>query len=135
MKFPRGTNRSSYTQLYAAFLLSALIHSCGDFVLTKGLAYPSLKFFPLQAVAITFEDFFIYIVKGLLRRGGIELKQGKAGESWAGAVVKVIGYCWVIVWFCLVLPVWVDELNVAGFGSFDRGPISQFVLDRWKQWV
>ena len=26
LKFPRGTNRSSYTQLYVAFFLSALFH-------------------------------------------------------------------------------------------------------------
>ena len=135
MKFRRGTNRSSYTQLYVAFFLSGLFHCAGDFLLTKGVAYPAIKFFPLQAVAITFEDSIIYIAKGLLRRGGIELKPGKADGSWAGAVVRVIGYCWVTLWFCLVLPVWLDELNVVGFYSNDRRPISQFLLDRWKQWA
>jgi len=97
------------------------------------MVYRSLKFFLLQAVAITFEDSVIYIAKSLLRRGGIELKLGKDDEFWAGELARIIGYCWVVLWFCLSLPVWVDELNVAGFNSLDRGPITQFLLGRWKQ--
>ena len=135
LKFPHGTNRSSCTQLYVAFFLSGLIHFSGDFMIGKHHHYSSLKFFLLQPIAITFEDFVIYIAKGLLPRWGIELKPGKADESWAGAVVRVIGYCWVTLWFCFALPVWLDELNVVGFSSYDRGPISQFLLDRWKQWA
>ena len=134
LKFRRGTNRSSYAQLYVAFFLSGLFHSAGEFVLMKGLAYPAIKFFPLQAVAITFEDLVIYIAKDLLRRWGFEPKPGKTGESWAGASWRAIGYCWVTLWFCLALPVWLDELNVVGICSFDRGPISQFLLGGWKQW-
>jgi len=99
------------------------------------MVYRSFKFFLLQAVAITFEDFIIYIAKGLLRRGGIELKLGKGDESWLEAVVRVIGYCWVVLWFCLSLPIWVDELDAAGFNNLDRGPITQFFMDRWKQWA
>jgi len=41
-----------------------------------GLVYHSFNFFILQAVAITFEDFAIYIAKGLLRRGGSNLNRG-----------------------------------------------------------
>ena len=134
-KFPRGTNRSSYTQLYIAFFLSGIIHSVGDFMLEKRVVYRSFKFFFLQAVAITFEDFAIFIAKRLLHRGEIELKPGKADESWAEVAVRVIGYCWVTLWFCLTLPVWVDEPNTLGFSSSDRGPITQFLLETWKQWV
>ena len=135
MKFRRGTNRSSYTQLYVAFFVSGLIHCTGDFMVGKLLACPSLKYFLLQAVAITFEDFVIFIAKSLLRLRGIELKPGEDDESWAGTVVRVIGYCWVILWFCFALPVWVDELNVLGANNFDRGPVYQFLLDRWEQWA
>ena len=134
LKFPRGTNRSSYTQLYVGFFLSGLLHASGDFLVEKRVVHRPLNFFLLQAVAITFEDFVIYISKDLFRRGGIEMKQGKDG-GWPGVVVRVIGYCWVILWFCLALPVWVDGSNTAGFNSLDRGPITQFLLDRWKQWA
>ena len=99
------------------------------------MVYRSFKFFLLQAVAITFEDFVIYVAKSLLRRRGVELKVGKADESWPEAVARVIGYCWVVLWFCLTLPLWVDELDAAGFNNLDRGPITQFLLDRWKQWA
>ena len=132
--FPRGTNRSSYTQFYIAFFLSALLHFSGDFMLEKRLVYRTFKFFLLQAVAITFEDFVIYIAKRLvLRWRGIEFKLGKADESWAEVAVRVIGYCWVTLWFCLTLPVWLDELNAIGISRYDRGLITQFLLDTWKQ--
>jgi len=133
LKFPHGTNKSSYAQLYFAFFLSGLIHSAGDFMVEKRIVYRSFKFFLLQAVGITFEDLVIRIAKSLLRRGGIEIKPGEGGGSWAGVVVRVIGYCWVALWFCSTMPVWLDELNAIGFGSIDRGPITQFLLDVWKQ--
>ena len=133
--FPRGSNRSSYTQLYVAFFLSGLLHFAGDFTLEKRLVFRSFKFFLLQAVAITFEDFVIYISKCLLRWGGIEFKPGKVDESWAETAVRVIGYCWVTLWFCFTLPLWLDELNVSGFGSTDRGNITQFLLDTWQKWA
>ena len=133
LKFPRGTNRSSYTQLYAAFFLSGLLHTTGDFMIDKRIVYRSIKFFLLQAVAITFEDFVIYLAKRLFCRGDTELKLEKADEPWVGAVARVIGYCWVTLWVCSTLPGWLDGLNAAGWGSSERGPISQFLLDKWKQ--
>ena len=133
LKFPRGTNWSSYTQLYVAFFLSAVLHLSGDLMFQKRMVYYSFKFFLLQAVAITFEDFIIYTVKRLLCRKGIEFKPGKADESWVEAALRVIGYCWVTLWFCLTLPMWLDEPNTVGLTSTDRGPITQFLLDTWKQ--
>ena len=135
LKVPRGTNWSSYIQLYIAFFLSGLLHSAGDFMFERRLVYRSFKFFLLQAVAITFEDFVIYITKRLLRQRGVELKPGKVDESSVGAVVRVIGYCWVTLWFCLALPVWADGPSAVGFSSMDRGPITRLLLDTWKQWA
>ena len=130
-KFPRGTNRSSYTQLYVAFFLSALFHLVGDLMIFRGrMVYYSFKFFLLQAIVITFEDFVIYIAKHLLGQRGVELlKPGKPDESWGGAVVRVAGYCWVTMWFCLMLPIWMDESNAIGLGIMDRGLITQYLLD------
>ena len=133
LRFPRGSNRSSCAQLCIAFFLSGVIHSSGDFMVEKRMMSCTFKFFLLQAVAITFEDLFIYIAKRLLRRGGIELKPGRVDESWVEVGVKVIGYCWVILWFCLTLPVGLDDLSSIGFGRINRGRITQFLLDTWKQ--
>lgn len=104
-------------------------------MLEKRMVYRSFKFFLLQAVAITFEDFMIYIGKCVLRWGGIELKPGRVDESWVELVVRVIGYCWVTLWWCLSLPVWLDELNAMGWGSADRGLVTQFLLDAWERWA
>ena len=133
LKFPRGSNLSSYTQLYIAFFLSGLLHLSGDFMLEKRMVYHSFKFFLLQAIAITLEDFVIYVAKRLLCRAGIEFKSERVDESWAGTVVRVIGYCWVTLWFCLTIPGWLDEPDSIGFGITDRGAIAQFLLDTWKR--
>src|SRR5258708_7187202 len=108
LKFPRGTNRSSYTQLYVAFFLSSVIHCSGEFMFERRVVYLSFKFFFLQALVVTFEDFVIYVANRLLVRRGIELKPGKADESWAEAVLRVLGYCWVTLWFCWTFPMWTD---------------------------
>ena len=97
------------------------------------VVYHSIKFFLLQAIVITFEDLVIYIAKRSLRRGGIELKLGKVDESWGGTVVRVIGYCWVTIWACLSYPIFLDGLSAVGWSNADRGPITQFLLNEWKQ--
>jgi len=135
LKFPRGTNLSSYTQLYVAFFLSGLLHFSGDFVLEKRVASRSFKFFLLQAAAITFEDFVIHITKRFLHRREMELKPRETSKSRTGVVVRVIGYCWVMLWLCLTLPVWQDELSALGFSSTDRKPIAKFLLNQWNRWA
>jgi len=97
------------------------------------MVYYSFKFFLLQAVGITFEDLVIYIAKRLLRQKAIELEPGRPDESWGGTAVRVVGYCWVTIWFCMTLPVWLDEPNTVGFGGMDRGPITQSLLDMWNR--
>ena len=129
LRFPRGTNLSSYTQLYVAFFLSAILHFAGDVAFEKRIVSRSFKFFLLQAVAITFEDLVIYTAKRLLPR------VGKVDKPWTMVAVRVTGYCWVTLWLCLTLPVWLDELNALGFSSTDRRPIARFLLNRWNQWA
>ena len=99
----------------------------------KRMVYRSFEFFLLQAVAITFEDLVVYIAKRLLPQGGIDPNLGKEDESWRGAAARGVGYCWVALWFCLALPVWMDEVSAAGLNDTDRGPVSQFVSGMWKQ--
>lgn len=132
LKFPRGTKGSSYIQLYLAFLMTAIFHFAGDFMFERRLVSRSFKFFLLQAVAITFEDFVIYLGKRLLLRGGIEFKSGDVGLSWMEVFARGVGFCWVLLWFCFSFPMWVSESSVAGLNNVDRGPLAQFVMDRWE---
>lgn len=134
-KFPRGTNRSSYAQLYIAFFLSGVIHFAGDFMANQRVVYHSFKFFLLQALAITVEDFIVYIGKHVLFRRGIKLNPGRADENWADAVARVMGYCWVTLWFCYTLPEWRDKSNGIGFDGAEKLPISRLVRTAWQQWT
>jgi len=133
LKFPHGSNRSSYAQLYIAFFLSGLLHSSGDFMLEKRMVYRSFKFFLLQAVAITIEDLVMYFTKHMLRRGGIELKVGRVEGSWEEMAMRVIGYCWVILWVCVTLPGFLDESSAIGLGCTNGGVITKFLLKTWEQ--
>ena len=101
----------------------------------KRLVSRSFKFFFFQAVAITFEDLAIRAAKRLLLRKRIESKLGKADDSWTIFVARVVGYCWVILWFCLTVPGWVDESSTLGLSNLDRGPVAQFLLDVWRRYA
>ena len=106
MKFPPGTNSSSCAQLYIGFFLPGIIHLAEDYALKKRMVYHSIGFFVLQAIAISFEDSLVYITKQLARPGGAKPTPGKADASRVGIVVRVAGYCKVILWLCLTLPIW-----------------------------
>ena len=117
---------------HVAFL-SGLLYLVGESVSERRMVYRSPRFFPLQAIRIIFD--FTYITKRLLLMGGIKFNPGQAGEPWAEAVVIVMGYCWVILWFCLTLPMHIDGTSVAGFYTTDRGAVPQLLLDTWKRLV
>jgi hypothetical protein len=134
LKFPRGTIRSSFTQLYIAFLLSGIIHVSGDFMAKGEITYCSLKFFPLQAVAITFECFVIYVARHLLLRAGIAVKPEAADGYWVGIFLKILGYCWVILWFCFAVPILQDGNPSIQFGEVEEGYIARFLSNKWKYW-
>ena len=101
----------------------------------KRIVYYSIKFFLLQAVAITCEDFIIYLTKRLLLQEGPALKTGEIGETWGGTVARIVGYCWVTLWFCLSLPVWIDEANQLWFGDVQESHIARFLMLARKQWA
>ena len=135
LRFPHGTNLSSYTQLYFCFLLSGIMHLLSDHALEKRIVSRSVKFFVLQAIAITFEDTVIYVAKRLSLFQTIKPASGEADGFWAKAVARLIGYCWVVLWLCFSLPIWQDGLSVIGFNNTDRGPVAQFVWDTWERWA
>ncbi|GAW20411.1 hypothetical protein ANO14919_099170 [Xylariales sp. No.14919] len=99
MHIPRGSNRSSYTTLYIAFFISGTFHALGllylprpanigDWECCSGL----FKFFILQAVAITFEDFMIWCGRHVI---GSRLQR----------FARPLGYVWVFffMWWSLQL--------------------------------
>ena len=108
------------------------MHLLSDHALEKRIVSRSVKFFALQAIAITFEDMVIYIAKRLSLFQEMKLASGKAEVK---AVARAIGYCWVVLWLCFSLPMWQDGLSGIGFNNTDRGPVAQFVWDTWEQWV
>lgn len=62
----RGTLRRRYTDLYAAFGFSALIHSIGSlFLRSEGHAFYQGVFYIMQPFMITLEDFVIYLGKSV----------------------------------------------------------------------
>lgn len=62
----RGTLRRRYTDLYAAFGFSALIHSIGSLcVRSEGHAFYQGVFYIMQPFMITFEDFVVYLGKSV----------------------------------------------------------------------
>ncbi|KAL1670067.1 membrane bound O-acyl transferase family-domain-containing protein [Schizophyllum commune] len=95
----RGTNASSYTQLYIGFLASGLTHVWGDrqIDVTVGRSIP---FFLLQAVAITFEDGIIAVGRTL----GIK-------ESTA---TRLVGRVWSAAWLLATLKLLVDPALSTG---------------------
>ncbi|KAK7060432.1 hypothetical protein VNI00_001197 [Paramarasmius palmivorus] len=83
-RISKGTNASSYVQLYTAFILSGLVHSTGDAFVAWRFAGTSLPYFLSQALAITMED----MILALARRVGCK------PSPWT----YFVGYCWVFVW-------------------------------------
>ena len=88
----RGTNLSSYTQLWLAFLLSGCMHANSmlglpaPFNITRSeRTVGMVQFFLFQAAAITFEDFVQW---GWKRLGG-------KTEN-AGPLLRTVGYVWVV---------------------------------------
>ncbi|KAJ6576560.1 membrane bound O-acyl transferase family-domain-containing protein [Mycena vulgaris] len=114
-----GTPSSAYVQLFAAFILSGIIHQFGQYMLTRDDLYPSSKgplfFFLSQAMIITVEDSIISVGK----------KAGLRGRSW-----KVVGFLWVLAWLTLSVPIWMDKQVAAGFmdAEFKGGMSMKFVV-------
>ncbi|THH19422.1 hypothetical protein EW146_g1769 [Bondarzewia mesenterica] len=115
--FKRGTNASSYTQLYTAFFLSSLIHGAGDLMVDRKYAGSSIPFFISQAVAITAEDTVIALCRSV------------AVSS--SRLTRLVGYIWVFVWATLTFSMYRDLAVEAGWGWSSEWPFSPAGL-LWK---
>ncbi|TFY61677.1 hypothetical protein EVJ58_g4372 [Rhodofomes roseus] len=110
-----GSWASSYTQLYIGFAISGLLHCGGDLMVNPSLFGSSFQFFISQAIAITFEDAVI----GIIRRTGVKFPRSLA---------HLIGYSWAIVWLCVSAPWMINWTLKAGIIDTNRIPIS--LIDR-----
>ncbi|KAJ7181595.1 membrane bound O-acyl transferase family-domain-containing protein, partial [Mycena crocata] len=100
LRFAPGSRASAYTQLYVAFLISGVMHYLPEYMALRHWGGGALRFFLLQAVAITFEEG----VQAGARRLRIK----------AGCKSRLVGYFWVWSWFAFCLPLWQDPLLHAG---------------------
>jgi len=116
-----GTDLSSSIQLYVAFFLSGLIHTSADYMMVGYFPWFSLRFFLLQAVAISFEDLVIRTVKPLCT------------ETYSRAN-RILGYLWVISWFYWAGPLWLDPTSASGTHVCDKGVIFGRVWDLWNDY-
>ena len=102
LRLKRNTKAAFLAQIYVGFAVTATIHVAGDYSLLGSWSRSrSLRFFLLQAVAITVEMMLIDTAKRLSIRG-----------PW-----RCIGYVWVILWFTYTVPDWTDPLLRAGLGE------------------
>jgi hypothetical protein len=83
--------------VYVAFAVTGLIHVAGEYSLIGYWTYRhALQFFLLQAVAITFE---VIVIEEIARKFSIR-----------GLLWQCIGYLWVIMWFAITVPIFLDPL-------------------------
>ena len=102
-----GSWQSSYTQLYLAFIISALLHVGGDVMANGGKLARSPGspwFFFSQAIAITVEDAVI----GIAGRAGWRL------PTWAS---RALGYTWTFAWMVYSLGPYISYFR---FGAETR---------------
>jgi hypothetical protein len=108
LKFRPGSNLSSYTQLYTAFLLSGLAHAP-----PTNMGPVVVRFFISQAVAIHFEDIVIALA-------------ARAGFKHSNAFFRRMGYVWVFCWFMYSLGPWVDSL--VSSGTYEHGCMKRSLI-------
>ncbi|KAF8990602.1 membrane bound O-acyl transferase family-domain-containing protein [Cyathus striatus] len=108
---------TTYIELYTCFFLSGLYHAAGDWVVQRNpeTALVNIKYFVLQAVIMTLEDFLIFLGK-------------KVGVT---KVPTIVSYAWVLGWMTVTCPAWVESMVVGNNLSF--APILSVVEMIWSR--
>lgn len=113
---PEASNVAMTVRVWTAYLISGCFHQLGDYaVIGSWWAGGSLLFFMIHAAAVTAEDWII--------RSGRRL--GISGKS---AIVRCIGYAWVLGWLAISAPILQNPIVGAGMASVSGE--STLVLDR-----
>ncbi|OJD31014.1 toxin biosynthesis protein [Diplodia corticola] len=118
----RGTNTSSYMQLWFSFAISGVMHaasmtlmpcpaSVSEWDRWSGLVF----YFLWQAAAITFEDFVLFVWRSAFGGGG-------ESRTWK----SVVGYVWVTCSFWFSLPMAADVML-----KLRMGEVSPFPWTLW----
>jgi len=103
------TTLFSLVQLYVAFFLTGMIHT------TSFADTSPMRFFLLQAMAITFEGAVISI-------------GGRLGFNRQTAPLRYLGYIWVWCWFLFSMSPFWDQMTRAGFFEPDDSFIIVYQL-------
>ncbi|KAH6666346.1 toxin biosynthesis protein [Halenospora varia] len=131
LKIPRGTNLSSYTKLYLAFLLSGTFHSLGQLHLPRSsnitageCAEGFFLFFVWQAAAITAEDF----AKWIVRKNGWSPQSNKSKRY-----CNMIGHAWVFFSMWMSFPIVGDTMlrMRIGTGQFAPFPLMRPLVEAY----
>jgi hypothetical protein len=96
-------------RMVAAFFLSALIHTGGDYAVHRSFEKSSrtFQFFLLQPVAILMEEIAIRGAQSVCSSTRVSV--GIPKLVWRG-----VGYLWVILWFAWCTPSWLEAIAASG---------------------
>jgi hypothetical protein len=111
---PTNKRVRGYLKLSIAFFVSSILHSLGDYAILHSWSTGAMKFFMLQPLGIAFEHLISYLVRS-------------AGISPPKWVSRAVGYLWVLWWFTITLPMWLEPVVKAGFGMPEEWRISMVV--------
>jgi hypothetical protein len=132
LRIPKGTNLSSYTKLYFAFLFSGTFHALSQLQMPSPVNITASErtngfffFFVWQMAAITLEDFAQWAVR----------KTNFAGLAKEGSGIRrVIGWVWVTTVMWKGMPLVGDTFLRMRMGvdpllpnSFSRGLVEKWV--------
>lgn len=112
LRIPRGTIAARYTNIFAVFLLSGILHLYND----QGSGVPvadsgAIRFFCSNALGIMFED-------------GIQALFKKIWPSMSLSLKKLVGYAWVSIFLIWTTPAWsYPYLRVANVESLTLSPV------------
>ncbi|KIL63497.1 hypothetical protein M378DRAFT_164366 [Amanita muscaria Koide BX008] len=101
-------------QLYTTFAITALIHVGGEYTFLGYWSHRhALRFFLLQPIAITVEEFVIQTGRNLSIQG-----------PW-----RLLGYLWVLAWLTYTVPGWIEPLLRGGLADTapSLGIVSRFL--------
>ncbi|KAF9264395.1 hypothetical protein L218DRAFT_1076599 [Marasmius fiardii PR-910] len=94
-----GSSLNRFIQILVAFCLSGIMHQTGEYMVARehGRGWwneggGSFRFFMLQPIAIGLEDLVL----------------GKRSFKLSSKKWRFVGYLWVLFWFSLTVPVWLN---------------------------
>ncbi|KAJ8073273.1 hypothetical protein PM082_020145 [Marasmius tenuissimus] len=129
LRIRKGSALNSLAQVSLAFLLSGIIHQTGEYMVAReqGKSWwndggGSFCFFILQPVAVGIER--------IIGLGSFSDKPSKRA--------RMFGYLWVVFWFYLTVPVWLDGGVKVGLMDQDIGLVFPSIFnvlpENWNQY-